>query len=49
MTARTTPSFRVHALPASVLDRAREGGPDAWGSPPERLTAEGGEPLRCCL
>ncbi|WP_151774078.1 DUF1203 domain-containing protein [Streptomyces abyssomicinicus] len=49
MTARTTPSFRVHALPASVLDRARDGGPDAWGAPPERLTAEGGEPLRCCL
>jgi hypothetical protein len=36
-------AFRIHAIPADVLDRARLGGAA------EPLTGGGGEPLRCCL
>ena len=42
-------TFIVHPIPAEVLSRVRSTGLDASGNPPERLTAEGGEPLRCCL
>jgi hypothetical protein len=43
MTAITTPAFRIHALPAEALDRARRTGD------PARVVAGGGEPVRCCL
>jgi hypothetical protein len=39
-------TFTIHALPGHLLDDVRSG---AYGRPVERLTAEGGEPLRCCL
>jgi hypothetical protein len=45
----TTATFRIHALPAETLEAVRADGPDALGRPAERSTAEGGEPLRCCL
>ena len=41
-----TTTFRIHALPADVLARARSC-PSAASL--YRLTAEGDEPLRCCL
>jgi hypothetical protein len=37
-------TFQIHALPSEVLDAAR-----AAGSSAIHLTAEGDEPLRCCL
>jgi len=40
--------FHVHAISAEVLDRVQSG-LDASGNPVEHVTAEGGEPLRCCL
>jgi hypothetical protein len=42
-------SFRVHALPADLLQAVRATGRGAAGGPVERVAAEGGEPLRCCL
>ncbi|MFJ4414983.1 DUF1203 domain-containing protein [Streptomyces sp. NPDC002248] len=42
-------ALRFHPLPATVLDRVRGTGRDALDRPAERLCAEGGEPLRCCL
>jgi hypothetical protein len=42
----TTTGFRIHALPAELLDDVRAG---AYERPVERLVADGGEPLRCCL
>lgn len=42
-------TFRVHALPAELLDRVRTSGVDDLGNAVEQLTAEGGEPVRCCL
>ncbi|MCT2587254.1 DUF1203 domain-containing protein [Actinophytocola gossypii] len=44
-----TTAFRVHALPAELLDRLRVSGVDDLGNAVERLTAAGGEPVRCCL
>jgi hypothetical protein len=41
--------FRIHALPAAVLDAVRGSGIDASGYPVQRVAAGGGEPLRCCL
>lgn len=38
-----------HAIEPDVLDRVRAEGRDVSGNPLVRLTAEGGEPLRCCL
>ncbi|WP_203839204.1 DUF1203 domain-containing protein [Winogradskya humida] len=38
--------MRIDALPGVVLSKARNEGA---GSPVEFSTAEGGEPLRCCL
>jgi hypothetical protein len=49
MTTTTRVEFRVHALPAAVLDEARANGVDGAGNRVEQLVAEGGEPLRCCL
>ena len=44
-----TITFRIHPVPESVISAARERGVDANGRRVEHLTAEGGEPLRCCL
>ncbi|TDC15997.1 DUF1203 domain-containing protein [Streptomyces sp. 8K308] len=48
-TTTTTATFRVHALPFEVLEGVRATGLDAFGARAERLAAEGGEPVRCCL
>lgn len=37
-------AFRIHAISAGELDKVRAGGDQI-----ERIVAEGGEPLRCCL
>jgi hypothetical protein len=42
-------NFLIHAMPAEVLERVRASRLDASGNPVEQVTAEGGEPLRCCL
>jgi hypothetical protein len=42
-------TFRIHALPEEVLARVRASGIDASGNRVEEVSAEGGEPLRCCL
>lgn len=42
-------TFRIHPLPAAVLQAVRRSGTDVWGNPVESLVASGGEPLRCCL
>ena len=42
-------SFQIRAIPEGELARVRAGGRDASGNPVVRATAEGGEPLRCCL
>ncbi|MFL5363553.1 MAG: DUF1203 domain-containing protein, partial [Myxococcales bacterium] len=44
-----TETFRIHSIPGQVLDDVRSSGLDASGNPVERVTGEGGEPLRCCL
>ncbi|MFL5247235.1 MAG: DUF1203 domain-containing protein [Myxococcales bacterium] len=44
-----TETFRIHPIPGQVLDHVRSSGVDASGNPVERVAAEGGEPLRCCL
>jgi hypothetical protein len=44
----TTADFRLVGIPEDVLDAIRRGAPDAWGRPAEKVTAEGGEPVRCC-
>jgi hypothetical protein len=49
MTTTSMVAFRVHALAAEVLDSVRASGVDAFGNRAERIIAEGGEPLRCCL
>src|SRR5262249_59753206 len=41
--------LKIHAIWAQERDRVRRTGLDASGNPPEHVTAEGGEPLRCCL
>jgi hypothetical protein len=47
----TTPktAFRIHPIPAEVLDRVRASGVDASGNPVEHVIAEDGYPIRCCL
>ncbi|GAA1318712.1 DUF1203 domain-containing protein [Pseudonocardia xinjiangensis] len=45
----TTTAFRIHTVPDEVLHSARNSGADAFGTPVEHVTAEGDEPLRCCL
>jgi Protein of unknown function (DUF1203) len=42
-------AFKIHALPAPVLDGVRGSGLDASGYPVQHMVAKGGEPLRCCL
>ena len=44
-----TTTFRIHAISNNQLDRVRTTGRDASGNPVEHVTAEGDEPLRCCL
>lgn len=46
-----TVAFRIHPIPARVLDEIRVSGLDVSGSPVEYVTASGngGDPLRCCL
>jgi hypothetical protein len=41
--------FQIHPIPTDILDRVRASGVDVSGTPLERIRAEGGEPLRCCL
>src|SRR4051794_30334100 len=45
----TTTTFRIHPIPADVLAEVRTCGRGHAGHPLEHLTADGGEPLRCCL
>jgi hypothetical protein len=49
MTTTTDLAFRIHPLPAEALDGVRSSGLDVSGHPVERVVADGGEPLRCCL
>jgi hypothetical protein len=42
-------TFTIHTVPDEVLEHARATGVDVSGNPVERVTAESGEPLRCCL
>jgi hypothetical protein len=44
-----TVAFRIHPIPARVLDEVRASGLDVSGTRVEYLTASGGDPLRCCL
>jgi Protein of unknown function (DUF1203) len=48
-TTATKTNFQIYAIPPEVFDRLRTSGVDVSDSPVERLTATGGEPLRCCL
>ena len=41
--------FQIHAIPPEALESVRASKIDASGNPVEAVTAEGGEPLRCCL
>ncbi|RZS33858.1 uncharacterized protein DUF1203 [Herbihabitans rhizosphaerae] len=41
--------FQVHAIPPAVLDEVRATGRDVSSNPIVRVTADGGEPVRCCL
>jgi hypothetical protein len=45
----TTSTFEIAPLPDDVLGRARSERTDASGNPVVAVTADGGEPLRCCL
>jgi hypothetical protein len=47
--ATTTATYRIHAIPSSVLDTVRSTNRDVSGNHVERITAEGDEALRCCL
>jgi len=42
-------SYQIKALPAATLEAVRATGRDVSGNPVERMTAGGGEPIRCCL
>jgi Protein of unknown function (DUF1203) len=42
-------TITFHPISVDVLHHVRWTGLDASGNPVERLSAEGGEPLRCCL
>jgi hypothetical protein len=44
-----TTRFWIHPIPSTTLDQVRSTGVDVSNAPIVRLTAEGGEPLRCCL
>jgi hypothetical protein len=43
------PPVTISAIPAEHLDRVRNMSQVLSGPSPEHLSAEGGEPLRCCL
>jgi hypothetical protein len=45
----TNDGFRIHALPAALLDAVRTRRVDVSGNQVVALDAAGGEPLRCCL
>ena len=49
MTATVVEAFLIHAIPAELLTQVRRDGLDVSGTPVARVTAGGGEPLRCCL
>jgi uncharacterized protein DUF1203 len=49
MTATTTDTLYAHPIPADDLERMRRAGRDDMGNEFTPWTAEGGEPLRCCL
>jgi hypothetical protein len=42
-------TYQIKALRAATLQAVRSTGRDASGNRVERVTATGGEPLRCCL
>jgi Protein of unknown function (DUF1203) len=42
-------TYQITALSTATLEAVRTTGKDASGNPVERMTAGGGEPLRCCL
>ncbi len=42
-------TFQIHAIPEAVLAAVRALGRDVSGNPVVPMTAEGEEPLRCCL
>src|SRR3954464_15593361 len=44
-----TDNFQIHAMPVEILERVRASRLDASGNTVEQVSAEGGEPLRCCL
>lgn len=44
------PNITFHPLPSEIVDALRNGGPDAYGNPPERVISDGaGNPCRHCL
>lgn len=45
----TTTTFRIHAIPPETLAAARDQSEVTDDKAIVRTTAEGGEPLRCCL
>jgi hypothetical protein len=45
----TKKAFQTHPIPGTVFDEIRASGVDPSGCPIERVVADGGEPLRCCL
>ncbi|MFD2765017.1 DUF1203 domain-containing protein [Micromonospora eburnea] len=45
----TRDGYLIQPMPAAALAAVRHAGRDVSGQPPQRFTAEGGEPLRCCL
>lgn len=47
--ATLPPGLRARALPADLGARLVRAGHDGAGTPVTPFTAEGGEPLRCCL
>jgi len=49
MTTTMSTGFRIHAVPAAILDEVRATGRDVSGYAVARVSAGGGEPLRCCL
>ena len=49
MTTSPATTFTIHPLPTETLKHVRRTGFDVSGQWVERLVAEGGEPLRCCL
>jgi hypothetical protein len=42
-------TFHIEAIPPAKLEEIRRGGRDDAGNPHRPVTADGAEPLRCCL